>query len=436
MGEEDASKYELTSKIAPYLDRHLVFPLLEFLQVKAMHPEGEILNAKIQLLQKTNMVDFAMDIYKNLHNTEEVPQAMMERRTEVVKKLKACQESALPMVQFLGNGNLVKQLRQDRQQNLAFLAEHNVGVEQIDALYTFAKFQFDCGNYSGAAEFLYHYRTLCTSNEKGFSALWGKFAADILMQDWETAIDDMARLKEIIDSKTIFTPLVQLQQRMWLMHWALFVFFNHENGRNSIIDLFFQERYMNAIQTNAHHLLRYLAAAVVINTRRRNMLKDLIKVIQQEAHAYSDPITEFLECLFVRYDFEGAQVKLRECEKVLQDDFFLASIWEEFVENARLFIFETYCRIHQCIDIKMLAEKLNMDNDNAELWIVKLIRSAKLQAKIDSKAGTVIMGTQHLGIYEQIIEKTRTLNIRSYELASNVMKHSTFHPSTGMPSLA
>jgi hypothetical protein len=24
-------------------------------------------------LQKTNMVDFAMDIYKNLHNTEEVP---------------------------------------------------------------------------------------------------------------------------------------------------------------------------------------------------------------------------------------------------------------------------------------------------------------------------------------------------------------------------
>jgi hypothetical protein len=27
---------------------------------------------------------------------------------------------------------------------------------------------------------------------------------------------------------------------MWLMHWSLFVFFNHENGRNSIIDLFFQ----------------------------------------------------------------------------------------------------------------------------------------------------------------------------------------------------
>lgn len=31
------------------------------------------------------------------------------------------------------------------------------------------------------------------------------------------------------------------------------------------------------------------------------------------------------------------------------------------MENARLLIFETYCRIHQCIDLQMLADKLNMD---------------------------------------------------------------------------
>ncbi len=58
-------------------------------------------------------------------------------------------------------------------------------------------------------------------------------------------------------------------------------------------------------------------------------------------------MTEFLECLFVRYDFEGAQLKLAQCEAVLDGDFFLSALREEFVENARLFIFETYCRIHQ-----------------------------------------------------------------------------------------
>ena len=46
------------------------------------------------------------------------------------------------------------------------------------------------------------------------------------------------------------------------------------------------------------------------------MLKELIKVIQQERYTYSDPVTEFLECLYVNYDFEGAQQKLRECEEV------------------------------------------------------------------------------------------------------------------------
>jgi hypothetical protein len=34
----------------------------------------------------------------------------------------------------------------------------------------------------------------------------------------------------------------QLQQKAWLMHWSLFVFFNHENGLSALIDLFMQDR--------------------------------------------------------------------------------------------------------------------------------------------------------------------------------------------------
>ena len=51
----------------------------------------------------------------------------------------------------------------------------------------------------------------------------------------------------------------------------------------------------------------------------------------------------------------AAQMKLKECEEVLENDYFLAALKDDFVENARLFIFETYCRIHQCIDMRMLA---------------------------------------------------------------------------------
>jgi translation initiation factor 3 subunit E len=148
-----------------------------------------------------------------------------------------------------------------------------IGPDQIEALYQYAKFQFECGNYSGAADYLYQYRALCTNSERSVSALWGKLAAEILMQNWDVALEELNRLKEIIDSKvfllmlyTLFfvvqvhyitnfvlslillqsfsSPLNQLQNRIWLMHWALFIFFNHENGRNGIIDLLFQDRFV------------------------------------------------------------------------------------------------------------------------------------------------------------------------------------------------
>lgn len=64
-----------------------------------------------------------------------------------------------------------------------------------------------------------------------------------------------------------------------------------------------------------------------------------------------DPITEFIEHLYVNFDFEAARRKLNQCQAVLLTDFFLIACLEEFVENARLMIFETFCRIHQVISI-------------------------------------------------------------------------------------
>lgn len=105
-----------------------------------------------------------------------------------------------------------------------------------------------------------------------------------MAQNFEAARDDIGKIKEAIDNQTFAVPLTQLQQRSWLLHWALFVFFNHENGRNELIDLFLSPPYLAAIQINAQHLLRYLAFAVLVHKRRRSVMKDLIKIIQQEAY--------------------------------------------------------------------------------------------------------------------------------------------------------
>eukprot|EP00891_Asterochloris_glomerata_P002480 jgi/Astpho2/2480/e_gw1.00048.70.1_t len=411
---------DLTATLARSLDRHLVFPLLEFLSARQLYPDDQIEQGKIDLLTKTNMVDYAMDIYQNLHG-KAAPQSMKDQRSQVVGKLKTLQAQAESIVEFLSNEGLVKQLKQDKAQNLQWLQQqHNIGPDQIEALYHYAKFQFDCGNYSVAAEFLYHYRSLSTNPERNLSALWGKLAAEILMQNWDTAMDYLTKLKDVVDANTFAPLLVQLQQRTWLMHWALFVFFNHENGRNAIIDLFMQERYLNAIQTTAQHLLRYLAVAVVVNKRRRNSLKDLVRVVEQESYEYSDPITQFLRSLYVEYDFEAAQQKLQECEEVIDNDYFLAACKDEFVENARVFTFESYCRIHQCIDLRQLAEKLAMDEDAAEKWMVNPINNSRRNAKIDSQAGTVVMSVTYPTAYDQILEKARDLSMRTFALANSL----------------
>merc|ERR1711978_833262 len=125
---------------------------------------------------------------------------------------------------------------------------------------------------------------------------------------------------------------------------------------------------------------------------------------------------------YVKFDFDSAQQKLRECEAVLSTDFFLVACLQDFIENSRLMIFETFCRIHQCISISMLAQKLNMTPEEAERWIVNLIRNAKLDAKIDSKLGHVVMGTQTMSPYQTLIEKTKALSFRSQMLSINLEK--------------
>merc|ERR1740128_607475 len=347
------------------------------------------------------MVDFAMDVHKSLYPDKEVPGTLKDKRLTVVENLKKLQSETEPILKIFEDSEVTRQISQSRdsKQLLDFLVKgYNFKPEMIDTCYRFAKVQYECGNYFGASEYLYFHRILVQSTDPNYlNGMWGKLASEILMQNWDTALDDFNRLKQ---------------------------FFDHQKGRELIIDLFlYQKQYLNAIQTTCPWMLRYLSTAVITNkSSRRNVMKDLIKVIQEESYTYQDPITSFIEDLYVNFDFDGAQRKLRDCETVLVNDFFLVACLDDFIENSRMMIFETFCRIHQCISISMLADKLSMSPEDAEKWIVNLIRNAKLDAKIDSKQGTVVMGVDTNSPYQQLIEKTKVLSFRSQMLMTNIEK--------------
>jgi translation initiation factor 3 subunit E len=125
--------------------------------------------------------------------------------------------------------------------------------------------------------------------------------------------------------------------------------------------MFFSPAYINTIQTNCPWILRYLAAAVITGRNRaggrnsnqyQRQVKDLVRIVRQEGYEYSDPVTDFIKALYIDFDFEEAQKKLSETEEILKNDFFLLATADVFVDSARHLISESYCKIHQRIDIK------------------------------------------------------------------------------------
>ena len=138
--------------------------------------------------------------------------------------------------------------------------------------------------FSDAAKFLYIHRILVQPTDKNYlNGIWGKLASEILMQNWDTALEDLKRLQQFIDESTFGSSLQLLQQRTWLIHWSLFVFFNHQKGRDLIIELFlYQKQYLNAIQTTCPWILRYLSTAVIINKSSRcvfEIIQNFVKTL-------------------------------------------------------------------------------------------------------------------------------------------------------------
>lgn len=428
-----AQTYDLANKMAPFLDVHLFFPILIHLKDNNLYPIGDLLESELELLGHISMCDYEIETYQQASGSSCVPVHLEEKKKTTERRTEAVRAEAQTLLDLIENTQTISELRDAGNFNMEYLtSNHGVADKSLKSLHKYSKELFHAGQYEMAHYYLLILSSLYPVNsEELLPIMWGKLACDILLRKSD-ALVDLKYIKKAIDEdekSSVVSPLMTLERRAWLLHWGVFVCFSQEipDGREYIVDLCFEEKYRNTIQIYCPWLLRYLAAASVTSKRRRggDILKKVVRITQEEGYTYRDPITQFVESLYVEFDFQGAQDMLRECDKVFACDFFLGQYRDDFMEKSRNLIFETYCRIHEKINIDMLAEKLGKKQDEAERWVVDLIRNARFNAKINSEEKYVIMHAKNTSIYQQVMEKTKNLSYSTYVLADNLREFYT-----------
>ena len=141
-------------------------------------------------------------------------------------------------------------------------------------------------------------------------------------------------------------------------------------------------------------------------------------MLTPEALALKDPIITFLHSVVVLFDFEAAQAVMVDCCSAIASDFFLSNMVspEDFLGAARSFLFDVYCRVCQKIDLRLLATQVQLSVEDAEKWVVSLVRSAQLDAKVDSEKQTVEMLQPPASLHWLVADRTRDVAQRTRAL--------------------
>lgn len=158
---ETAKQYDTLPKLIPHLDRHLVFPILEFVEQQEDTDPKEALQMKFELLKETNMADYVGELEMQIKGLDERPAEWQRKRDEVMERRALLEEQTARLSGLLDDPDIVTNLRSDKVANLAYLKEtHEVTAEEVGLLYDLGTLLYSVGDYAVASDFLFQFRTL------------------------------------------------------------------------------------------------------------------------------------------------------------------------------------------------------------------------------------------------------------------------------------
>lgn len=359
--------YDLTEKVAPFLDPQLVLQLVAFQENRALFEPEEINALKIDALSATLRSE---DLVKSGANPDQVK------------------------------------------------AASSFSIEASDSE-EYAQYLYRRGEWAQSKE-------VAQKLPQTERLLWGQLAISILEKNSSEAVSFFSKLDEQIDRPD---ALSQLTTRAWLAHWSLFVFLvlGDESGPEKLADLLLQSPYMSTVQAVCPWILRYLVVAVLVSptTSRYNnrRIKELVRVTQQELYEFSDPVIDFVQALFVNYEFDGVSQKLELALQVLENDYFAAAYGPKLRETAYTLATDLLLRIHDKLPIDTLVDVLGIDASSD--FVQRFV-----QARQDViQTGSLLQQSHPRPTIHQVVaEKTKLLDQRIHQLeAQTQLKQEQVH---------
>lgn len=406
-------KYDLTEKFITYLDRHLINPLLENLEL--IEDAKTVGQAEYELLKDTYMTNYVGELYMKLNPNGKIPDEITNKEKEISAKLEELNKSTKITLDKLVSSEVQDNLKQDKNENRQFLKSHGIDDAKINELFELGQLQFNRGDYITASDLLNNFKLLSTDQNLLVKATWGRLVCEINNDEWVESKNEMTKLRDVIDNRNFQGSTVdQLKFRTWLIHYALFIYFNSkEAGLSQLVDLFMSSSYLSTVEAACPWILRYISVALLYSGDFKK-LKELLKAIEVESYEYQDPFTNLLATSFTTFKFEKLNEIINEIKVLVKTDYFISKLDSEKLSNViSEIVLSNVVKIYQGLTVESLQQIVNIDAEQVKK-IVESSESIELSAD-----GFLTLKKENGDLYYQVYEKTKALNYKSTQILGN-----------------
>ncbi|KAI9190232.1 eukaryotic translation initiation factor 3 subunit E [Blastocladiella emersonii ATCC 22665] len=359
-----ATKYDLTATVAKYLDAQLAVPVLRHVAASGAYPAADVLAKALAVASSTSRADLAEEIAEEIKAAGAEPASIADvvaRAEETRLKIDNVDDELSAILDVIESD--AENLRADRATNSAYIQDKcSISADAIEKLYHHGKLQYDAGMYTEAAKTLDQFRRITTNSELILASQWGKLAAVILAAEGPSPVDTLFRVRDAVEGAPLASASHTLQQRTWLLHWALFVVFRAENGLDRAMELFTDSAYMNAIESAAPWLLRYVVAASTLSAYKNT--RDIARFATQERYRVQDPLCNIYEHLFNNIDFESVAASLKDVEELVKVDYFLAPHADALLAGLRKQFLQVIANVYTQLHTEKLVALLGVDAES------------------------------------------------------------------------